>query len=88
MSTTDTSGADTSGAASDQTPATFTLGQVVRHTWEDDYHTEPQTRFGLVVELPTEGDASVPEDEQVKTYGIAWLAAGTAALEPDALEAI
>jgi hypothetical protein len=92
MSTT----ADTSGTtapppadgAVEPAPATFTLGQLVRHTWEDPYHAEPQTRYGLVVAVPTEGNADVPEAEQTKSYEIAWCEPGTAALEADALEAV
>lgn len=84
-----TNTADTSGApVPDKAPATFTLGQLIKHTWEDDYHAEPQVRYGLVVELPTEGNAEVPEDEQTSSYAVAWLDKGTAALPPDDLEAL
>lgn len=89
MSDTSTA-ADTSGAAAPEEPAppSFSLGQLVLHEWEDDYHTEPQRRYGLVVEVPTEGNADVPEDEQSANYGVAWLAAGTASLPPADLSAI
>lgn len=88
-----TNTADTSGAAAgagpvDPAPATFGLGQLVRHVWEDPYHSEPQTRYGLVVSVPTEGDASVPVEEQTTTYGVAWLDPGVAAFAPDGLEAV
>jgi hypothetical protein len=86
--TADTSGAPAAAGAVDPAPKSFGLGQLVRHVWEDPYHADPQTRYGLVVSLPTEGDASVPADEQTSSYGVAWLDPGVSAFPPDGLEAV
>ena len=83
----DTSGADTSGAEAPEAP-TFTKGQLVSYTWEDPYHADPQTVYGLVLELPTAGDADVPDDEQTTSVVVALLGGGKAAFPPADLAAV
>jgi hypothetical protein len=80
------------GAPVDVTPAppdpTFTLGQLVVYEWTDDYDVNAQVRYGLVVGLPTVGDAGVAAPDQLAGYGIAWFAPGHARVAAADLKAV
>jgi hypothetical protein len=67
---------------------TFTAGQLVIYEWTDAYDVNPQVRYGIVVDLPTVGEADVPEADQIAGYGIAWLSPGHGRIAAADLKAV